>query len=426
VIGIAERGIVLLPLAAHSYGPAKQFITITNDAPDAAMRLLGYSVYDSNPGMLLIREAFKNAKSVIVYIPRQGAAAAGKSGTGDRLNAAARHGGTRGNDLQYSIVENPLGGFDVAVYLGGETVSLYEGLGSIEELVARNDGWINFTGTGALEPVAGVKLAGGTDGTLVASDITDFLDQSESVKWNTLAFPFEKTGEAGDPTPALYEAVRTKIKYLREDAGKYRKAVVPNFAADYEGIINVTNGVVVNGQDLGPGQATAWVAGLDAGASNTKSGTGDIYAGATDIIGLKTHAESVAAINRGEFFFRFSEQGDVVVEYDINSLRTFAKPKDETYRKNRVLRVFDTFAESLMLNFPPNRFDNSPLGWDVMEGMGRSILKLFFDAGAAKNVDYEADFRVDRSQSSGDKTYFDVGLEPVDSAEKLFFTIKTR
>ena len=79
-----------------------------------------------------------------------------------------------------------------------------------------------------------------------------------------------------------------------------------------------------------------------------------------------------------------------------------------------------------MLNFPPNRFDNSPDGWDIMEGLGRAILMLFYDVGAIKNVDYENDFLVDREASSGDEVFFNVGLEPVDSAEKLFFTIRTR
>lgn len=423
LLGISERGIVLLPLIGHSYGPAKEFITLTNDSPDAALSKLGFSVYDDNLGMLLIREAFKNAKSVIVYIPSQGAKATASAGA---LTATAMYGGSRGNALRYTVTANPFYGFDVTIYLNADIVSQYEGIETIEALIALNDGWITFAGTGPLVANAGTKLSGGTDGALVVSDITAFLDQSEAIKWNTLAFPLLATGEESDPAPALYEALKTKIMYLREDAGKYRKAVVPNFEADYEGIINVTNAPVVNGVPLNAAQATAWVAGIDAGASNTQSNTYGKYSGATDIVGLKNHAESVAAINAGEFFFSFSEDGDVVVEYDINSLVSFNKPKDKTYRKNRVLRVFDTFAESLMLNFPPNKFDNGPVGWDIMEGIGRAILKQFLEVGAIKNVDYDNDFSVDRGQSTGDETYFNVGLEPVDSAEKLFFTIKTR
>ena len=423
LIGTSQRGIVLIPLINHDYGPAKEFITLTGDAPDGAMTKLGYSVYDNNPSMLLIREAFKNSSTVIVYIPNQGSAATGSAGA---LTATARYGGARGDSLRFTVTANPVKGFDVTVYLDTSIVSQYEGLSTIDELVTQEDGWIKFSGTGELAVNAGITLSGGTNADLSAGDITAFLDAAEAVRWNTLAFPLEATGEENDPAPALFEAVKSKIKYLREEAGKYRKAVVPNFAANYEGIINVTNSVALEGQKLTTAQVTAWVAGADAGASNTKSNTFVPYDGAVDIIGQKNNIEAIAAINAGEFFFSFSEEGDVVVEYDINSLTSFNPPKDKTYRKNRVLRVFDTFAESLMLNFPPNKYDNSPIGWDVMEGVGRAILKQFEDAGALKNVDYDNDFTVDRGRSSGDETYFNVGLEAVDSAEKLFFTIKTR
>lgn len=423
LIGVSPRGIVLIPLIGHDYGPAKEFISLTGDAPDAAMTKLGYSVYDDNESMLLIREAFKNANTVIAYIPNQGAKATGSAGA---LTATARYGGTRGNSLRFIVTANPVSGFDVTVFLGTAIVSQYEGLTTIDELVEQDDSWIKFSGTGALSANAGITLSGGTTAETAANDITAFLDAAESIRWNTLAFPLEATGEEGDPAPALFEAVKSKIKYLREEAGKYRKAVVPNFKADYEGIINVTNSVALADHVLTTAQVTAWVAGADAGASNTQSNTYVTYTGAVDIIGQKNNAEAIAAINNGEFFFSFSEEGDVVVEYDINSLTSFNAPKDKTYRKNRVLRVFDTFAESLMLNFPPNKYDNSPIGWDIMEGVGRSIMKQFEDAGALKNVDYDNDFSVDRGRSSGDETYFNVGLEAVDSAEKLFFTIKTR
>lgn len=423
LIGVSPRGIVLIPLIGHDYGPAKEFISLTGDAPDAAMTKLGYSVYDDNDSMLLIREAFKNANTVIAYIPNQGAKASNSAG---ELTATARYGGTRGNSLRFTVTKNPVDGFDVTVYLGATIVSQYEGLNTIEELVAQNDGWIQFSGTGELTDNGGTTLTGGTTTDMVAGDITAFLDASESIRWNTLAFPLDATGALGDSAPALFEAVKSKIKYLREEAGKYRKAVVPNFKADYEGIINVTNSVVLADRELTTAQVTAWVAGADAGASNTQSNTYVAYTGAVGIVGQKNNVEAIAAINNGEFFFSFSEEGDVVVEYDINSLTSFNAPKDKTYRKNRVLRVFDTFAESLMLNFPPNKYDNSPIGWDIMEGVGRSILKQFEDAGALKNVDYDNDFSVDRGRSSGDETYFNVGLEAVDSAEKLFFTIKTR
>jgi len=424
VIGIRPRGTVLIPLIGHDYGPQGEFITLVNSAPDAQITKLGHSVFENHPNMLMIREAFKNSRQVIVYIPRQGARATGTDGN---LTGTARYGGERGNDLQFSVVANPVDGYDVAVYLNSVEKALYEQLHTIEELIEQNNEWIEFSGTGDLTGIAGKILEGGANGTLVVSDITRFLDRSEMARWNALAFPFEATGEPDDPITGLLEAVLVKIRYFRNDIGKYRTAAVVNFRANEMGIINVTNSVVLNGGiELSLAQVTAWVAGVDAGASNTQSNTHEPYVGAIGIIGAKLHNEAKQAIRNGEFFFTMSEEGEVIVEYDINSLTDFRFPRDRTYRKNRVRRVFDTFAEMVMVNFPPNRFGNDPAGWDIMEGLGRAILKIFDDAGAIKNVDYDNDFLVDREHSQGDETYFNIGLDAIDSAEKLFSTVRTR
>ena len=414
-LGSSDRGTVLIPLINHSYGPEKEFITISNESVDSAIDKLGYSVYDDDPSMLLIREAFKNASTVIVYIAKAGTKA---TGTGGGLSAQAKYGGSRGNALSYSVAANPVAGFDVSVYLDGSTVEAFEGVTNVSALV--DSKYITFTsseGT-SLEAVAGVSLTGGTDGTAANSDIAAFLDDMESVNFNTLAFPVTEE--------SLLAACVTKIKYLRENVGRGVKAVVPDYKADYEGIINVTNSVVINGVTLSNARATAWVAGADASASNVQSNTHKIYVGAESVANAKTHEQAVAAIQNGEFFFSYSENGDVVVEYDINSLTSFTDRKDKSYSKNRVLRVFDSFAESIRLNFPPNKYSNNENGWDIMDGMGRSILKQFFDAGAIRNVDYDSDFAVVRGESKGDSTYFNVGIQPVDSAEKLYFTVKTR
>jgi len=121
-----------------------------------------------------------------------------------------------------------------------------------------------------------------------------------------------------------------------------------------------------------------------------------------------------------------------VAEYDINSLTTYGNGKKaKSWRKNRVTRVLDSFGESIQLNFPPNRFDNDDDGWNAMEGIGKTILKLYGlksegGVGAIRGIDYDRDFLVDRKSSHGDEVYIDVGIQPVDSAEKLYFTVTTR
>jgi hypothetical protein len=426
-VGGSERGTVVIPLTNATYGPAKQWITLTNASPDGAYAMLGYSIYDEdeNRQMLLIREAFKKASEVLLYITNEGTnAAITKTSTTDEsitstITATAKYGGSRGNALVFAIAQNPVEGFDVTVALDATTVAEYEGLKTVEDLIAEDCEYITFTGSGNLFEIAGANLTGGTDGKTNNTDITGFLDALEAVRFNTVCFPIAEE--------SLQAAAKTKITYMREDVGRQVQIVMPDTkSGDYEGIINVTNSVAISDDKLSHAEACAWVAAATAAAENTDSLTYVAYDGATEVVDPKSHEEAVAAINNGEFFFSISESGDVVVEYDINSLVTFSKPKDKTYRKNRVIRVFDTFAESIQLNFPPNKFDNNSTGWNIMEGIGRTILKQFEDAGAITNVDSESDFLVDRELSQGDETYFNVGLQAVDSAEKLYFTIATR
>lgn len=419
-VGTSERGTVIIPLLKPSYGPAGSYIELTNAGPDAAYAKLGYSVYDSDPNrqMLLIREAFKNASKVLVYIPKEGTKAVAKHELEPNLTATAKHGGTRGNALTVTVAANPVGGFDVTVSLAGNTVAYYEGLSTVDDLIAQDCEYVTFTGSGELAAIAAMNLTGGTDATAQNDDLTTFMDTWEKVKFNTVAMPVTDS--------SMKAAIKTKIKYLRESMGRGVQAVVPDFPADYEGIISIKNGYAIDDDKLSAAEATAWVAGASAGASYVESLTYDAVDGATDLVDALTHEEYVDAINKGHLAFSISEENKVIVEYDINSLTSFKQSKDETYRKNRVVRVMDTFQESIQLNFPPNKYANDSDGWDIMEGVGKSILKQFAEAGAITDVDYDNDFLVDRDASYGDKTYFNVNLKPVDSAEKLFFTTHTR
>lgn len=344
------------------------------------------------------------------------------AGNTNVLTAVAKYGGSRGNLLTVTVDANPLGGYDVLIHLDGSKVTEYEGLYTVEELIALDNPYITFSGAGSLGEAAGTTLTGGTDEATTNMDITDFVDAWESVKFNTVCFPFD-----GEEAKNVKQAALTKVKYMRDSMGKGVQVVMPNAPGmDYEGVINVTNSVSLDGDALSVAEACAWVAGATAGASNTESLTYIRYAGATEVVGPKSNEEAIAAINAGEFFFSVNENDEIVVEYDINSLTTFADKKDRTYRKNRVIRVYDTFQESVQLNFPPNKFNNDSRGWDIMEGIGKTILRQFYDSGAITNVSYDEDFLVDREASVDDETYFNVGLQAVDSAEKLYFTVKTR
>ena len=420
-----KRGIAVVPLIGYDWGPNGEFVKLSVDSPDASISKLGRSIYDDNDFMLLIKEIFKNATTCYVYIVNPGIAA--KATTEGGLVITAAYSGTRGNSIKISSIANVNGGFDLTVYLGNEAVEIYEGIETVADLISASmKQYVTFSASDAsivLTEFASTALTGGTNATTENSMVTKFLDKTENIKWHTLCFPVTEK--------ELQTACITKIKFLRTNVGKWVQAVLPDCDSDYEGIINLTNSINLDdgtesGKQLTVAQACAWVTGVTAAASKTESNTYVNYEGAFRVVGEKTNEEAVLAIRNGEFFFSLSEENKVGVEYDINSLHTFTTEKTSDYSKNRIIRVYDSFAEDLALTFPPNKFDNSESGWLVMEGLGRGLIQQYADEGAIQNVDLDKDFYVDQSRSSGDQTYFNVGLQAVDSAEKLYFSVSTR
>lgn len=210
------------------------------------------------------------------------------------MTVTAAYGGIRGNDIAVACVaEAGTSTFAVRVYLGADKVEEYTGLTTIADLIAANSGkYVVFSATSTsanLTAFASTNLENGTDGSVTNTDITSFLDASEKIKWNTMAFPKDESSQK--------TAVITKIKYLREQCGKTVQAVLPDAESDYEGIINVTNSYAVDGQELTKAQACAWVAGATAGADKTTSNTNVAVEGATDVVGLKTNEEAIEAIS---------------------------------------------------------------------------------------------------------------------------------
>ena len=330
------------------------------------------------------------------------------------MKVSAKYKGSLGNTIKLVSMANPLKGFDVSVILNGSEVELFEGVEQIEDLAGRS-GYVDISGTGALEAFASQTLSGGEDDTEGNAGISDFLDKAEKVRFNCMCFPTEDA--------SLRTALLTKIKYIRESIGWKCQAVAPNFSADYEGIINLVNSFVYGEKELTTAEACAWLAGMTAGADYVTTLTYASVANATSVVGEMNNEASIAAIEAGKTFFTVDESGDVILEYDINSRVRMDAETPQDIHKNRALRVYDTFANDLLLTFIPGKFDNDEEGWEVMEGLGRSMLQIYEDNGAITNVDLDADFLVDQGRSMGDSVYITVGMQAVDSADKFYFDV---
>ena len=410
------RGVAVVPLLGYDWGPDSTMIKVESTSPDANFAKFGRSVFDTSNALIrYVGLALENSATVYAYIA--GGSAKATKVQGD-LTVTAKYKGTLGNNITVSIAANPTGGFDVAVYVKGQQVELFEKYTTIDALKDVASEWVDFSGTGNLVAVASIELAGGTDTASTTEAITAYLDACEKIKFNTALVPWEDS--------SIKATVKSKVTSLRNAAGKTVQFVCVENAADNEGIINVVNSFAYNDDQLNKAQAAAWVTGAEAGSSKTTSNTYKVVPGATSVVGELGLEAAKTAAKDGKMFFSVDDEGNIILTYDINSLVNPNTDQDESYKKNRVLRTLDSFADDLRINLRPNLFNNDNEGWDLMVGIGKTLLTQYLADGAIKNVNPDEDFTVEITRSSGDDVYFNVALQPVDSAEKIYITINTQ
>lgn len=415
----SARGTASIPLIGYDWGPREQWIKLSVNSPDAEKSKLGRSIYDDNGFMLMLQLLFAGATTVYVYITDGGTKAKKEISIASsaKMTATAKYKGSLGNKIQIVSVANPEGGFDVSIHLNNSEVEKFEMVKVVDDLIGKSD-YVDFSGSGTLSAFASSTLEGGTDTADGNASITKYLDMVEKVKANTICFPSEDS--------SLHKALLSKIRYIRNNIGWKVQAVTSKFDADYEGIINLVNSFAYEGRELSVIQACAWVTGMTAGAEYTDSLTYKVVADADRVVGEMNNEESIAAIKAGQTFFSVDDNGNVILEYDINSKVTFGQDDPTDLNKNRPLRVYDTFANDLMMNFVPGKYDANPDGFKVITGLGRTMLQNYEADGALKNVDTENDFIIDETRSTGDSVYVTVGLQAVDSADKYYFDVIAR
>ncbi|MGG1555000.1 phage tail sheath family protein [Paenibacillus ferrarius] len=403
---LGSRGIVAMALAM-SWGPSKQIITI--NAGDKVETLLGYDITDSK--LLLVNEALKRAKTLLLYRLNVGTKATATVGS---LTATAKYGGLRGNDLKIVIQTNidDNSKFDVSTLLAGVEVNK-QTVANIAGLTP-ND-WVVWSGTGSLTATAGAALTSGADGSVVNSDHTDFLAAIEVQEFTTIALTSTDSG-----LKAVYASF---VERLRDDEGVKIQVVMENYhTADYEGVISVKNGVVLaDGTTLTAAQAVAWVAGATAAAEVNESLTRTAYDGAVDVNPRYTNSQIEAALVAGDFLFTQS-QGRALVEQDINSYTSFTPDKDRRFAKNRVLRVLDAINNDLKRicdSYYLGKVDNDDDGRNLLKNEYVKYLEGLQSIGALQNFDSKTDITIAQGEDS-DAVYAEYYVQPVDAIEKIY------
>lgn len=185
-VSMGARGIAALPLELP-WGPENQIYSLAaGDFNQLALKDLGYDPTASE--LLLVREALKRAKTLLIYRVNSGGAKAAVTVGG--LSVTARYGGTRGNALKAAVLANAdnSANVDVVTYLDGtemdrQTVAKSGGAAGLKA----ND-YVTFSTPATLTAAAAASLTGGTNGTVNGSAYTAWMNALEVEDFNVLGY----------------------------------------------------------------------------------------------------------------------------------------------------------------------------------------------------------------------------------------------
>lgn len=336
-VTLSDRGIVAMPMNLN-WGLDDEVIKIeVEDFKSNSLNLLGYS-YEANE-LKGIRDVFKNAKRLYIYRLNSGNKAT-------NTYATAKCSGTRGNDIKI-VIENSSeteGNFIVLTYIaktaGGTTYTQMDRQEVKSATELKDNDFVTFKTTAALELTAGVNLTGGTNTEEVTGkEYQAALDKFEAYTFNVLGCL-----STNETIKALFAEYTRR---MRDERGSKFQCVLYQHSADYEGVVNVVNQVndSENEADL-----IYWASGAIAGCEVNKSCTNKSYDGEFDVDVDYTQAELEKFIKNGCFALH-QVNDNVNVLKDINSFVTITTEKNENFCLNQVIRVLDQVANDVAVIF---------------------------------------------------------------------------
>lgn len=413
------RGTVAIPRAL-SWGPVGKVTEI--GAGEDTRGAVGYAI--TEPGALFLRELFKGTNvtsgptKVLLYrLEAQGAAPASAAIGGSQVTATALYPGVRGNSLAVSVaaaVDDP-GSFIVTTVLDGEQVDRQQAK-TAEDL--KDNGWVTFSGTGALAATAGVPLTGGADGTVQSAAYADALTALEPYSFDILAY------DGTDST--IREAMAAFVKRMAEQEGRYSQLVTSGAKnADSPYVINTNSGVILSdGTQLAANEVVWWLAGAQAGAQYYQSLSYAAYPGAADVAARQTNGQIEAAILAGDVVL-VQEFGQVRVETDINTLVTYTPDMGKAFHKNTTIRVCCSLANDIYRDFSLNfrgKVKNNAGGRGLFKSAILSRLLEMYGKDALRERPTGDDVSVEPGDET-DSIVVTLGIWVGDSVEKAYLTI---
>ena len=193
----------------------------------------------------------------------------------------------------------------------------------------------------------------------VEADYKEIQNYLETIRFDYVAIPQIKDSKT--------DSFATWIKTLRDTKKKKVKAVLPNTAADHEGIINfTTDNIVTKFGNFNTTEYCGRIAGLIAGTPLTIACTFAPLPEVLDCDKLKAD-ELSKAIKRGELVL-YNDGEKIKIARGINSFVTTVEGKGKSYQKIKIVEALDLIfdditkeAEDNYLGKYSNSYDNKCL-----------------------------------------------------------------
>lgn len=416
------RGIVTLPLH-HGWGPVGSFFEITAQEFQNGTAQRQYGLDPTSDNTIQLREALKGASVALVW--RIGASTA-VTATADLftdVTASAIYAGTVGNEITVSITERPGGGYYVITTVSGVEYDR-QVCNVVGDFVP--NGWININGASEtpLEGVAGVQLAGGTDGAMpTIDDYTAYTKAAEAEVWNVMAIP--ETDET--IMTVLRPTLKDYVENMRDNLGQKVQVVGWKLnGQDSMGLISVEQMYYIGTEAVSQEATICYIAGISAGATITTSNTFHLIPYATSYEPLLSIEDEDAALTQGRMLLSMRKDRSIVVLKDINTLTTFDDEEHSyVFSKNRVVRTLDEIETQITI-----MYENSFIGKVNNDENGRGLFRAAISSymanlvaqGAIINFNASTDLIVAAGPDI-ESVIVELSVQTVDSMEKLYMTI---
>lgn len=411
---VGERGTVATPLSL-SWGAQVIEMTAQDLVTGASLEKAG--VLFTEDESINLRLLLQSCSRAIIYrLNAETSTKATKTVAG--LKVTARHGGTFGNKIKFTV-EVGTGQITVKTYADGilkDTQRVADVSGLVE------NAFVEFEeATGDIASISTrTPLEGGTDGTEV-TDISEALAAFESYQFNILAIT-----QAGSTTKE--QAVQW-VEGMRNDKGVKIQVVLSEYNADSVAVISTWQGYTLeDGTEISKAQAVLAIASLEAGAKINQSLTGAVIPGAIKVNGDPTrHDDIVDALNAGKLILSRRKDGAIVIEKDQNTLHTFTPTQGYIFSKNRPTRVMDQAGNDI-----PLMFNKSYLGKVDNDDEGREIFKndlvVYFKTleGMKAIQNFSADDVQVLPGNDSDAVIVEAWIQPIDSMEKLYMKVNVQ